>query len=412
MNKKEELKATIIKCCAEGNMTIKQASNRLGFSERYIKKLKARYKDFGVSSMLHGNCGRQPKITLDITIKQTILDIRNRPEFDTINVMHFRDILRDKYNISVSYYFLYNFLKINNIESPRKHRKLKRHHRRNRRSKFGELLQIDATPHNFFFEDNSKYTLHGLIDDATGKVTGLYMSKNECMQGYFEVIRQTLKNFGIPENIYADGSSIFFTTKKDKLTLEEELSGEEKPNTRFGKIMDQLGIKLIHAGSSQAKGRIERLWNTLHDRLITEFKINNITSTDQANEFLLKYIKIFNQKFKVPAKDNKSAFIPLLRSINLDKLLTVAYQRSVDNGACFSLNNIRFKIENIDILPKTKIDVLISKKIGIKVLYKDTLYTVKPICDNNNIPIDNIESTRNIVEQFIFFYCLKNERIV
>ena len=113
MNKKEELKAHIIKCCVDGNMTVKQAANRLGFSERYIKKLKARYKKYGVSSMLHGNCGRQPKRTLDIALKQKILDIRKQPEFDTVNVMHFKDILEEKYKIIVSYSFLYNFLKEN-----------------------------------------------------------------------------------------------------------------------------------------------------------------------------------------------------------------------------------------------------------------------------------------------------------
>ena len=411
MNKKEELKAHIIKCCVEGNMTVKQAANRLGFSERYIKKLKARYKKYGVSSMLHGNCGRQPKRTLDIALKQKILDIRKQPEFDTVNVMHFKDILEEKYKIIVSYSFLYNFLKGNNIKSPRKHRKTKLHHRRNRRSKIGELLQIDATPHEFFIGDNNKYTLHGLIDDASGQITGLYMCKNECMQGYFEVIRQTLKNFGVPENIYADGSSIFFTTKKDKLTLEEQLSGIEEPNTQFGKIMDELGIHLIHAGSSQAKGRIERLWNTLHDRLITEFKINNITNMEQANLFLKEYIKKYNKKFKVKPRDKKKAFIPLLKSVNLDTLLTVKYKRTVDNGACFSLNNVSFKIEKIDILPRTRIDVLISKKIGIKVLYKNKLYTVIPIYDKNDIPIEKIESIENIIAEFIYFNCLKNERI-
>lgn len=411
MNKKEELKAHIIKCCVDGNMTVKQAANRLGFSERYIKKLKARYKKYGVSSMLHGNCGRQPKRTLDIALKQKILDIRKQPEFDTVNVMHFKDILEEKYKIIVSYSFLYNFLKENNIKSPRKHRKTKLHHRRNRRSKIGELLQIDATPHEFFIGDNNKYTLHGLIDDASGQITGLYMCKNECMQGYFEVIRQTLKNFGVPENIYADGSSIFFTTKKDKLTLEEQLSGIEEPNTQFGKIMDELGIHLIHAGSSQAKGRIERLWNTLHDRLITEFKINNITNMEQANIFLKEYIKKYNKKFKVKPKDKKKAFIPLLKSVNLDTLLTVKYKRTVDNGACFSLNNVSFKIEDIDILPRTRIDVLISKKIGIKVQYKNKLYTVKPIYDKNDTPIERIESIENIIAEFIYFNCLKNERI-
>lgn len=237
------------------------------------------------------------------------------------------------------------------------------------------------------------------------------MCKNECMQGYFEIIRQTLKNFGVPENIYADGSSIFFTTKKDKLTLEEQLSGIEEPNTQFGKIMDELGIHLIHSGSSQAKGRIERLSNTLHDRLITEFKINNITNMEQANIFLKEYIKKYNKKFKVKPKDKKKAFISLLKSVNLDTLLTVKYKRTVDNGSCFSLNNVSFKIKNIDILPRTRIYVLISKKIGIKVLYKNKLYTVIPIYDKDNIPIEKTESIENIIAEFIYFNCLKNERI-
>lgn len=411
MNQKEELKAHIIKCCANGNMTVKQAANRLGFSERYVKKLKARYKEYGVSSMLHGNCGRQPKKTLDIALKQEILAIRKQSQFETANVMHFKEILEENYKITVSYSFLYNFLKKNHIQSPRKHRKTKKHHRRKRRSKIGELLQIDATPHEFFSGDCNKYTLHGLIDDATGQITGLYMCKNECMHGYFEVIRQTLEDFGVPENIYADGSSIFFPTQKDKLTLEEQLSGIEKSNTQFGKIMESLGIHLIHAGSSQAKGRIERLWNTLHDRLITEFKIHEITDMNQANSFFKEYVKKYNKKFKVKPKEENSAFVPLLNTIDLDRLLTVKYKRIVDNGACFSLNNIRFKIENIDLLPRTKVNVLISKKIGIKVLYKEKLYTVKPIYNKDNIPIDNTASIENIIAEFIYFNCLKNERI-
>ena len=175
--------------------------------------------------------------------------------------------------------------------------------------------------------------------------------------------------------------------------------------------MDQLGIHLIRAGSSQAKGRIERLWNTLHDRLITEFKINHITDMEEANKFLKEYIKKYNKQFKVNPKDNKKAFIPLLKSVNLDILLTVKYKRTVDNGACFSLNNVSFKIENIDILPRTRIDVLISKKIGIKVLYNNKLYTVKPISDKDNISIEKPESIEKIIAEFIYFNCLKNERI-
>ena len=142
MNKEEQLKENVIKCCIEGKMTVKQASKRLGLSEGHIKKLKARYKKLGPSSMLHGNCGRQPKHTLDIQLRQKILEIRKLPEYDTVNVSHFKDLLEELYGIKISYSALYRLLKDNNIKSPRKHRKAKQHHRRNRRTTMGELIQV------------------------------------------------------------------------------------------------------------------------------------------------------------------------------------------------------------------------------------------------------------------------------
>lgn len=409
MNNKEKLKEAIIKCCINGTMTVKQASIRLGYSERYIKKLKARVKNN--VSMLHGNCGREPKNTLPIQLKQEILRIRNLPEYSTVNTLHFQELLEEYHNIKISYYALYQLLKKNNIKSPRTHRKTKQHHRRKRRSQMGELLQVDATPHEFFENDKDKYTLHGFIDDATGVITGLYMCKNECMQGYFEVTRQTLKKFGIPESLYADGSSIFFNNKKEKLTVEEELAGIEEPTTQYSKIMNELGISLIHANSSQAKGRVERLWNTLHDRLITEFKINRINNIEEANAFLKKYIPRYNKKFAKTAENLISTFVTLPKYIDLETLLTVKYTRQVDNGACFSYKNTIFKIENIDIIPRVTVELLISKRIGMKVRYKDKLYSITPILKANNIAINNTESTDNIINEFIFFNCLKDERI-
>jgi len=411
MNNSEELKENVIKCCVEGKMTIKQGAKRLGLSERHVKKLKARYKEFGASSMLHGNCGKQPKHTLDTTLRQRILDIRSLPEYDTVNVSHFKDLLEELHNIKISYSAIYRLLQKHNIKSPRKHRKPKQHRRRVRRPQKGELLQADATPHFFFGNDKEAATLHGFIDDATSNITGLYMCKNECMHGYFEITRQTFRNFGVPESIYADGSSIFFSTSKDKLTIEEELSGMEEPNTQYGKIMDMVGCTLIKAGSSQAKGRVERLWNTLHDRLITEFKIHNITTIEEANKFLVGYVKKYNKRFAVKPKDKKSSFIPLLKSVNLDTLLAVKYERQVDNTACFSYRSITFQIQNIQISPKTYVELLISKRIGMKARYKDNLYSIIPILDKNNIAIDNTDSINNIVNEFIYFNCLKDERI-
>ena len=160
MNEKEEFKAAIIECCINGTMTIKEAAKRLHFSERYVKKLKARYKKFGASSMLHGNCGKQPKHTMSAEIKSRIIEIRKQEEFEECNIEHFREILEEFYDIHISYTTLYNLLLKNGIKSPRKHKKAKSHNRRKRRPCKGELLQADATPHPFFYGDPNEYSVH------------------------------------------------------------------------------------------------------------------------------------------------------------------------------------------------------------------------------------------------------------
>lgn len=110
MNKKENLKASVIECCINGTMTVKVAAGRLGFSERYVKKLKARYKKLGASSMLHGNCGRQPKHTIDAETKSRIIEIWKQPEYEECNFKHFQEFLKEDYNITISYTALYNLL--------------------------------------------------------------------------------------------------------------------------------------------------------------------------------------------------------------------------------------------------------------------------------------------------------------
>lgn len=410
MNNKEELKKAVIESCINGTMTIKVAANRLNFSKRYVKKLKARYKKCGASSMIHGNCGRQPKNTIDSNIKSTIWNVWNLPELDKCNFIHFQEILEEDYAIKISYTALYNFLKSKGAKSPRKHRKSKAHNRRQERPSAGELLQVDATPHQFFYGDKKEYCLHGFIDDATHQVTGLYMCENECMHGYLEVTRQTFKNFGVPLALYADGSSIFFP-KDDKLSLEEQLAGITEPTTQYGRMMKTLGVDLIHAGSSQAKGRIERLWNTLHDRLTTEFRRHNITTIDEANEFLKCYITKFNKKFSVEPKSKTSSFMELPKYINLDYLLSVKYTRTVDVSNCISLSGTTFVIDTKEILHKKKVEICISKRIGLKARFDNKWYKIIPLSDSNKKSLKSNDSVEAIIQKFIYLNCLKNERL-
>ena len=410
MNDKEELKKAVIESCINGTMTVKVAADRLNFSERYVKELKARYKKYGASSMMHGNCGKQPKHTIDANIKSKIWEIWNTPELEECNFTHFQEILEEDYGIKISYTPLYNLLTSKGAKSPRKHKKPRNHNRRQERDSTGELLQVDGTPHQFFYGDSTEYCLHGFIDDATHQITGLYMCEHECMHGYLEVTRQTFKNFGVPLALYADGSSIFFQ-KDDKLTLEEQLAGVTEPTTQYGRMMKALGVDLIHAGSSQAKGRVERLWNTLHDRLRTEFRRHNITTIDEANKFLKTYIPKFNKKFSIEPKNKNSSFMELPEYINLNYLLSVKYTRTVDVSNCISISGTTFVVETKEILHKKKIEVCISKRIGLKARFNNKWYKITPISTSNKKSLKSNDSVEAIIQQFIYYNCLKNERL-
>ena len=381
MLKPKELKrATLIDACINGQCTVKQVANALGLSERRVKQIKKEVKENGVKSIQHGNRGRKPKNTISDETKKKILELRSSYQYELSNFKHFQEILKERENIDISYSALYNILHNAGIKSPKKHRKSKLHHRRKRKESEGMMLQADGTPFDWFGKCE-KYSLHGFVDDATGKITGLYMCKNECLLGYLEVLRQTLENFGIPISLYPDKYSVFFPPKKvdDHVTIEEQLNGREKGITQFGRIVEELGITMFPANSPQAKGRIERLWETLQSRLVTEFRINNITTMEQANIFLTSYINIYNSKFSVEPLNKNNMFLKLPKKCNLDELLCVKFERTIDNAGVFSVNNSKFQILDRSLPPKTKITVYLSKKIGMLAKVNNKTYDVQPL---------------------------------
>ena len=233
------------------------------------------------------------------------------------------------------------------------------------------------------------YCLHGFIDDATHQITGLYLSENECMQGYLEVTRQTLKNFGIPLALYADGSSIFFPKDKE-LTIEEQLAGITKPSTQYGRMMNELNV---------------------NDRLKTEFRVNKITTLEEANKFLIKYIPKFNKKFGIEAENKKSSFLKLPKYVNLDYILSVKYTRTVDVSNCISISGTTFLIETKEILHKKKVEICISKRIGMKVRFNDKWYKIIPIYIQNKKSLKSNDSVEAIIQNFVYLNYLKNERL-
>jgi hypothetical protein len=339
----------------------------------------------GVTSLIHKNSNHKPSHSFDDAFKQNILDLRISDQYKDSNFTHFRELLSEKEGINISYNALYSLLTSNGIKSPKKRRKSKNHNRRKRKARQGMLIQIDATPFEWF-GGSVKFALHGAIDDASGKIVGLYMTNNECLHGYLEVIRQMVLNYGIPTCIYSDMHTIFRSPNAGKISLEDQLKGSTINNTQFGRAMDELGIVKIFARSPQAKGKVERLWNTLQGRLPTDFRIAGISNIEEANRFLAEYISSFNSKFAVEPEDPVSAFSPLPNHLNLDNILCVKLSRVVDNSGVFSIHNKHFLVINSPELPeipkKSKVEVIISTSVGIKAEYNkrvyDTINYIKP----------------------------------
>jgi hypothetical protein len=265
-------------------------------------------------------------------------------------------------------------------------------------------LQTDATSFDRF-GSGERSALHGFIDDATGQIIALYLCGNECLQGYLELLRQTLTGQGLPMDIYADKAGIFFvnTKKQADRTVEELLAGHPPTKTQFGAIVDKLGIGLIPAYTPQAKGRIERLWGTLQDRLPLWFALKGITTREQANAALPLFIAEYNAKFAVLPESTDRAFVPLDAADNLDALLAVRYERTTDNCGCFSFQNFTFQIVADKPVAKKKIRFLFSEEIGFKACYDKRYYPVSFLGLSNSRKTSHLPDVTKLLLQKYYF---------
>ena len=382
----------VINSFIDKSITRQQAAELLSLSPRQITRLKKGILASGAEFLIHKNTGRKPAHAIPDEIKEKVLSIHSKPEFKEVNFLHFKDILLEDYEIALSYTSLSSILKSAGIESPMKKKNRHRTHRRKRKSHPGQLIQIDATPYEWF-GGKIKYALHGAIDDATGKIVGLYMTQNECLFGYLEMMRQCCLDFGVPQTIYSDRHTIFRSPKTGQLTVEDLISGKTVNLTQFGRSMHELGIDMIFAQTPQAKGRIERLWVTLQSRLPVEFAKRKIKTLNEANEFLKEYRFIFNEKFSVVAEET-SLFVPLQPSVNIDEILCIKHTRKTDNAGTFSFKGRCFQIldEGFPIISARRdIQVLINPRIGIRVEYKGKTYAtiryLKPKNKNASVKV-------------------------
>ncbi len=383
MTPQEMKKLRVIDQTIAGTITVREAAELLNLSERQVLRLKKGVEQQGAAFVIHKNRGRKPSHSLSESKREKIIALKRSDKYREANFSHFQELLQKHEEIRVSYPTVYRTLTQAGITSPKQKRKRKDHHLRKRKPREGMLVQIDASPFAWFL-DGVIYNLHGVIDDATGKVLGLHFEKTECLIGYFEVTEQMLRRHGIPLSIYNDCHTIFRSPKNGKLSIEEQLQGKQVSLTQFGKAMDQLGIVTCFAKSPQAKGRIERLWETLQSRLPVELKIRGITAVEEANKFLLEYyIDIFNEMFAVEPQDPQNVFRPLPDGIDLTTILCVKDERTAFDGNAFSYDGQYYQLmengKNASIPNRATITVLDSHKARLRVLYNGKIYETMAI---------------------------------
>ena len=265
LNQRQKMFRSLIISCINKEITTKEAAMRVGCVRRTIQKTIVRYKEVGDAAFIHGNTGRKRVTKESEALQNNILHIfyntriKDKNPFENITYMFFTRILKDYFNIDKSVSYVKKVLNSSGYKTPIKHkvRNQNVHLMRERKESMGELVQADGTAFDWF-GNNKINCIQGFIDDATGYPVGLYMTKNECMLGYVEAFRNMATAEGLPVCIYPDKSSIFFVNQK----MEKD---EEKPLTQFGVMMENLGIEMIPAHSPQAKGRIERFWQTIQN---------------------------------------------------------------------------------------------------------------------------------------------------
>lgn len=404
--KEERLNKIFIKL-KNKEITNKQALKLSHLSERQYYRKKKDYMSLGIKALPHKSRGKTTGRGYSKSFKDMIINLYLE-EYNGWNFYHFNDTLEDHHNIKVSDTFIYNLLTKNNIFPPHQYKQKKQPHPpRERKDYSGELIQVDASKHKWFYGDDNYYYLHGGIDDSTGIVTPCFFAEQETIFGYQMVIKGTIQNYGIPECLYTDYRTVFKSTKKE-LTLEEELQDKQIKNTRFANMLKHIGTDIISTIDPRAKGRIERLWRTFQDRLYNELKKENIHTIEEANHYLNTiFIPNYNSRFALPIDNNKNHFVCPGKDFDYNKELAVWSEHKVYHN-CYLRYNKKYHIiiknnEKVFLPTNGKVKVFTFLDNTTHILFDDTWYDLKSIQDFktelknevvNNLPIEEINKSK------------------
>jgi transposase len=335
-------KLDVLERTSKRRLTNPEAAQILGLSERQVRRLRRRHEELGDECVIHGNSGRSPSNRLSEDVREKILELL-RGKYVGFNDTHFTEKLREVEGLDVTRSTVQRVAREGGVAAARPRRPRKYRSRREREAQAGMMLLWDGSRHDWLESRGPMLCLMGAIDDATGELMpGAHFVLQECALGYLRVLEAVVREKGIPQKLYMDmhGS---LKRNDDYWSLEEEMAGKQQP-TQVGMALEALGITPIFALSPQAKGRVERLWGTLQDRLASEMRLLGISTLEAANEFLEGYRGEFNHRFGKPARVADSAWRGVPRGLDVGEACSFRYEATVGNDNVVSLGGVRLQI--------------------------------------------------------------------
>jgi transposase len=339
LSQKELQRVSVISACIKGDMACARAAVLLRLSARQIKRLKKRMREDGEAALAHANRGRPSPRRLPDALAKRIVYLA-RSTYAGFNDHHLCEKLVEQEGFALSRETLRRLLRKNGLGSPRKRRAPAHRQRRLPSARLGELVQLDGSPHDWLEGRGPRLTALGMQDDATGKILAAQFFPSETTFGYLCLLKQLLCRHGVPLALYGDHSGIF-VRNDDLWTVEEQLAGKRQP-TQFGRALEQLGVTFIAANSPQAKGRVERLWGVLQDRLTSELRLAHATDMASANAVLRKFIADYNRRFARQPREIATAWRPAPE--NLERICCFLHERIVSNDNVVQWEGRRFQI--------------------------------------------------------------------
>jgi len=342
MSMKETERITIMDNLVAKRIKQKHASRQLGISVRQIQRLVKRYIREGIAGLAHKSRGRVGNRALLLKKKQQVIS-RIKEQYSDFGPTLASEKLRERDGIVVSRETVRQLMIEEQLWKVHHRKEVAIHTYRERRPCIGELIQLDGSPHAWFEERNDPCTLVAYIDDATSKIMDGVFVDYEGTFTLFNATEHYLETYGKPLSFYLDKHSAFKINRQ--ATIEEELK-DFLPQSQFGRAIDNLRIELIFANSPQAKGRVERLFETLQDRLVKEMRLEGISTKEEGTKYFRGvYIPKHNAKFAVLPKEPTNMHRALLPSDDLSRIFTIQTKRHVSKALVVQYKNTRYQLD-------------------------------------------------------------------